>query len=88
MLREVQPVPGDAQDGLGAAPGTGCTEIKQMTTAGKFFIRTIDVAVQSSSNHSLKPKLAVPVRIGPRSSNQVILTSKACVSEFGLALIR
>jgi hypothetical protein len=55
LLREVQPVPGDAQDGLGASPGTGCTEIKQMTTAGKFFIETIDVAVQSSSNQSLKP---------------------------------
>ena len=43
---------------------------------------------KARSNHSLKPKLAVPVRIGPRSSDQVILTNNAPVSEFGLALIR
>src|SRR5947207_3419660 len=41
---------------------------------------------KARSNNSLKPKLAV--RTGPRSSNQVILTSNATVSEFGLALIR
>jgi len=43
---------------------------------------------KARSNNSLKPKLAVPVRTGPRSSNQVILTSNATVSEFGLAPIR
>lgn len=43
---------------------------------------------KARSNHSLKPKLAVPVRIGPHSTNQVIVTSNAPVSEFGLAPIR
>jgi len=74
-LKEVQPVLRDAQDGLGAARSTGCTE-KEMKRGVNFFEWTLNVAGPASLNKSLKlhgdgrPKSAIAVNVkGPVNLN-------------------
>ena len=51
-IRQVQPMPVDAQVDLGAATGMGCTEIEK--GRGNIFYGTFNDAGQASLNNALK----------------------------------
>ena len=53
-VSEVPPSPGAAQDGLGAAPGEGGTQVT-MEPLRNFILATQELRDQAWSNNSLKP---------------------------------